>query len=218
MAGFRELGIVGTVAVTVLLWCIFDSVKPVFGHLGIVALIPLLVFYGGGWLTLEEFTSMPWNVLILIGGGLALGAAVQASTLLTLIANAIRDAIADQGSWTLFVAFNCFMAVIANFISSTVAAIIVLPIVAHVGVSTGHAETLVIGSAMMCSGAMGLPVSSFPNANSAATCDSKGDFFLKSSHFVRFGFTVGGIILVLLCTLGYAELLLMETLFWAKSS
>eukprot|EP00427_Karlodinium_veneficum_P035057 CAMPEP_0169280522 /NCGR_PEP_ID=MMETSP1016-20121227/55664_1 /TAXON_ID=342587 /ORGANISM="Karlodinium micrum, Strain CCMP2283" /LENGTH=77 /DNA_ID=CAMNT_0009368877 /DNA_START=8 /DNA_END=237 /DNA_ORIENTATION=+ len=49
--GLQEWYVVAVVAVTVIMWCCFDSLKPVFGNMGIVALIPVLALYGPGLLT-----------------------------------------------------------------------------------------------------------------------------------------------------------------------
>ena len=47
------------------------------GDIGITALIPVVVFFGTGMLTQNDFDTLSWNVLILMGGGLALGVAIQ---------------------------------------------------------------------------------------------------------------------------------------------
>ena len=67
--------------------------------------------------------------------------------------------------------------VVATFISHTVAALIILPLVQQVGAGMGkepHPNLLVMGTALMCSMAMGLPTSGFPNM-------SKG--FLLRNYF-----------------------------------
>lgn len=63
------------------------------------------------------------------------------------------------------VVFCGLILVIATFISHTVAALIILPIVAQVGkqMESPHPNLLVMGAALMCSAAMGLPTSGFPN-------------------------------------------------------
>ena len=42
-----------------------------------VGLLPLIVYGTAGYLTKEEFNNMPWDILMLIGGGLALGTGVR---------------------------------------------------------------------------------------------------------------------------------------------
>lgn len=68
-------------------------------------------------------------------------------------------------------AFSVFIWLFANFMSHTVAALVVIPIVCSVGCALGsgdcakgHYQLLALGALLMDSTAMGLPVSSFPNA------------------------------------------------------
>ena len=61
--------IVGTAGVTITTWVFFESVKPVFGNIGLVGIVPLVVYGGGGYLSKADFNAMPWDVLVLIGGG-----------------------------------------------------------------------------------------------------------------------------------------------------
>merc|ERR1712217_465032 len=114
--------------------------------------------------------------------------------------------LAGQSLFIVSLTFNAFAGVLANFISSTVSAIIMLPIIAQVGLSMGHPRALVIGATLMCSGAMGLPVSSFPNANAMAarkTADGK-DSFLLTSDFSRTGFPMAFFMLILMQSVGFA--------------
>ena len=71
-----------------------------------------------------------------MGGGLSLGNAVKSSGLLALIAGGISGALRGQSLFVISLAFNAFVGILANFISSTVAAIILLPIIAQVGSQT----------------------------------------------------------------------------------
>jgi anion transporter len=204
--GWREWYIVGVVAVTVVLWCIFDNLEEIFGNMGIVALIPVLALYGPSLLTKQEFDSTPWSVLILMGGGLALGNGVKSSGLLKVIADGLGSLLAGQSLFVVALTFNAFAGILANFISSTVSAIIMLPIIAQVGLSIGHPRSLVVGATIMCSGAMGLPVSSFPNANAMGARKSahSNEAFLSTSDFSKTGFPMAFFMLVLVQTVGYA--------------
>ena len=58
-------------------------------------------------------------------------------------------------------------AITTSFISHTVGALIILPVIHQVGLALPEpmGRTLVMGTCLLCSGAMALPVSSFPNMN-----------------------------------------------------
>lgn len=150
---------------TILLWCVTHQLNGVVGDMGVVAVIPMVLFFGSGVLTKEDFNNFLWTIVILAAGGLALGKAVNSSGLLHTIANAITAKTEGMGIFAVFVIFSALILVVASFISHTVAALIVLPLVQQVGMSMDqpHPNLLVMGSALMCSAAMALPTSGFPN-------------------------------------------------------
>jgi len=199
-----ELFIMLVITGTILMWIVFDSLSETFGNIGIVALIPVIVFFGTGLLSKEDFDALPWNVIILMGGGLALGTAVQSSGLLDLVANAISSAMEGRSVWLVMLVFNAVVGIVANFVSSTVSAIIFLPLIAKVGLQVNHVNTLCISAALMTSGAMGLPVSSFPNANAYAISWGNGKPMLENGDYLLSGFTMTAIVYVTLATAGYA--------------
>lgn len=66
-------------------------------------------------------------------GGIALGKAVESSGLLQTIAERIEDMVTGFNAFEILFVFSVLVLVMATFISHTVAALIVLPIVAEVG-------------------------------------------------------------------------------------
>jgi phosphate transporter len=167
--------------VTIVLWCVSHQLEHLFGDMGVVAIIPLVLFFGTGILTKEDFNNFLWTIIILAAGGLALGKSVNSSGLLHTIAESITVGVEGMSLYGVLVVFCALILVVATFISHTVAALIVLPLVQQVGQSMGepHPNLLVMGAVLMASGAMGLPTSGFPNMSK---------FLLKVFLFV----TVGG--------------------------
>mmetsp|Transcript_25891 Transcript_25891/g.67948 ORF Transcript_25891/g.67948 Transcript_25891/m.67948 type:complete len:585 (+) Transcript_25891:426-2180(+) len=199
----EDVFIILVVVITMLLWVFFRYLKPYFGSIGIIALLPIIVFGGFRYLSVVEFNRLSWDVLILMGGGLSLGTIVDSSGLLLVVGDAMGQFLQGQSLFVVLLAFSSLVAVLANFISSTVAAVLLLPVVAEVGVAVGHPRMLVLLCAFMTSGAMGLPVSSFPNANSFAQRDSFGGRILTNLHYVKAGFPVCALVLVLINSLGF---------------
>lgn len=155
----------GVTVVTIVLWCVTHQLENVFGDMGVVAIIPIVLFFGTGILTKEDFNNFLWTIIILAAGGLSLGKAVSSSGLLHTIAGAITEKVEGMSLYGVLVVFAALILVVATFISHTVAALIILPLVHTVGASMKepHPNLLVMGSALMCSAAMGLPTSGFPN-------------------------------------------------------
>ena len=151
--------------------------------MGVVAIIPMVLFFGTGVLTKEDFNNFLWTIIILAAGGLSLGKAVSSSGLLHTIANGITERVQDMSLYGVLVVFASLILVVATFISHTVAALIILPLVQQVGagMKDPHSNLLVMGSALMCSAAMGLPTSGFPNMSTFPSPFLSPEFTLLSS-------------------------------------
>ena len=160
--------------VTIILWCLANSLKGIFGDMGVIAIIPLVVFFGTGILNKEDFNNFLWTVIILAMGGIALGKAVTSSGLLHAVAGSIKNSTEGVGLFGTWVIFGSLTICVTTFISHTVStqcfecklksqvgALIIIPIVAQVGASMRdpHPNLLIMGTAMMCSAAMALPMS-----------------------------------------------------------
>lgn len=154
---------------TIILWCFSGQLEPFFGDMGVIAIIPLVLFFGTGILTKEDFNNFLWTIIILAAGGLSLGKAVSSSGLLHTIAQAITAKVAHLSVYGMLVVFCGLILVVATFISHTVAALIILPLVQQVGANMAepHPNLLVMGSVLMASAAMGLPTSGFPNMSAS---------------------------------------------------
>lgn len=150
---------------TIALWCFNHRLQPVFGDMGVIAIIPMVLFFGTGILTKEDFNNFLWTIIILAAGGLSLGHAVTSSGLLHTVARSITENIENLSLYGVLIVFSVLILVVATFISHTVAAVIFLPLVSQVGqgMENGHPHLLVMASALVCSVAMGLPTSGFPN-------------------------------------------------------
>ncbi len=150
---------------TIVLWCVSHQLEDVFGDMGVVAIIPMVLFFGTGILTKEDFNNFLWTIIILAAGGLSLGKAVNSSGLLYTIAGKITAGVEGMSLYAVLVVFSTLILVVATFISHTVAALIILPLVHSVGLGMEdpRPNLLVMGGALMCSAAMGLPTSGFPN-------------------------------------------------------
>lgn len=210
--------------ITIVLWCTSHTLEDVFGDMGVVAIIPIVLFFGIGILTKEDFNNFPWTIIILAAGGLSLGKAVRSSGLLHTLAEIVSREVEGMSLYGVLVVFSSLILVIATFISHTVAALIFLPLVYDVGVAMDqpHPNLLVMGGVLMCSAAMGLPTSGFPNMSKSFTIflckriganfvllaaimkeDATGQRYLSVKHFISRGVPSSLLTLVVVVTLGY---------------
>ncbi|KAH6851018.1 SPX domain-containing protein [Chaetomium sp. MPI-CAGE-AT-0009] len=194
--------------VTIGLWCASHSLEDVFGDMGVIAIIPIVLFFGVGILTKEDFNNFPWTIIILAAGGLSLGKAVNSSGLLHTATRAITEHVEDYSLYGILVVFSTLILVIATFISHTVAALIILPLVYNVGkgLDEPHPNLLVMAGVLMCSGAMALPTSGFPNMTAIMKEDAAGQRYLKVKHFIRVGVPSSIISLAVAVTVGYVAM------------
>jgi len=162
---------------TIILWCVSHQLEPIFGDMGVIAIIPIVLFFGTGILNKEDFNNFLWTIIILAAGGLSLGKAVNSSGLLHTIAESITSNVQDMSLYGVLVVFAGLILVVATFISHTVAALIVLPLVQQVGqgMAKPHPNLLVMGSVLMASAAMGLPTSGFPNMSEFLPISARTD-------------------------------------------
>ncbi|KAF3936491.1 hypothetical protein ABW19_dt0210026 [Dactylella cylindrospora] len=191
---------------TIVLWCFAHKLENEFGDMGVVAIIPIVMFFGTGILTKEDFNNFLWTIIILAAGGLSLGKAVNSSGLLHTIARNIEHTTHDMSLYGVLVVFAGLILVIATFISHTVAALIILPIVAQVGsqMEDPHPRVLVMASALMCSAAMGLPTSGFPNMTAIMMEDNQtGQRYLRVKHFISRGIPSSIAAFIVVITVGY---------------
>ncbi|EME88157.1 uncharacterized protein MYCFIDRAFT_71343 [Pseudocercospora fijiensis CIRAD86] len=191
---------------TIILWCVSHQLEGVFGDMGVVAIIPMVLFFGTGILTKEDFNNFLWTIIILAAGGLALGKAVNSSGLLKTVAIAISEGVSHLSLYGITCAFAALIAVVATFISHTVAALIILPLVREVGagMSEPHPNLLVMASVLMASAAMGLPTSGFPNMTAIMMEDPQtGQRYLQVRHFLTRGIPASIISYGVIISVGY---------------
>ncbi len=128
---------------------------------GIVSLIPLVLLYGTKILTVKDFNELSWDVLILMGGGLALGKAIEVSGLGILIVN--QFATFFEFPFMIVIALSFVALFLSSFMSNAATANLVIPIsLSFQGIVP--LPVLVISISIACSMAMPLPISTPPNA------------------------------------------------------
>ena len=154
-----------------------------------VALIPVAVFSLTGIINKEDLKKISWDVLWLVSGGIALGLALDKTGLARLVVHSIPF---DEFSpyVVLFgAAFLCLL--MANFMSHTATANLLMPIMAALGTSMasltplGGEVTLILVVTFAASLGMSLPISTPPNALAHATGHE------QSNQMARVGVVLG---------------------------
>ncbi len=198
---WRSIVVYVTFAITVLLW-ITDKYTGVNSN--VVAMLPLAIFPITGIITKRDLEEISWSVLWMVAGGFALGVSLQETGLAASIIEAIPFDTWPPAAMIIGSGLLCYA--MANFISHTATAALLVPILAIVGTSMkdvllplGGVETLLIGVAIGSSLAMILPISTPPNALAHATG------MIEQKDMVKIGVLMG----VIGLSLGYLMLILL---------
>lgn len=153
----KDKWVIAVFIITVILW-LTGQVHGI--PVGVVALIPPIALIGGGFIDRDDFRSLGWDILILMGGGLSLGVAMQQSGLAKWMVERL-----NVGGLTspilLMLIFSSITVIMTTFISNTSTAALVLPIAITIGVAP---SALAFVTAFSASIAMILPISTPPNA------------------------------------------------------
>ncbi|GAA6036484.1 hypothetical protein JCM8097_003529 [Rhodosporidiobolus ruineniae] len=191
---------------TIALWCVESRLAWLFGDMGIIAIIPIIAFYGTGILRKADFDHSPWSIVFLAMGGIALGKAVLSSGLLDDIDRIIERLVLGLDLWPILACFSVVVLVIATFISHTIAAVLVVPIAAQIGsaMEVPHPRLLIFATSLICSAGMGLPISGFPNLQAINVEDELGQRYLSPRDFFVNGIPASIIATTNIITLGYA--------------
>ena len=145
----------------------------------------------------EDAVKLPWGILLLFGGGLAIAQGFQSSGL----ANWIAENLTQLNGFSLFIILLVFITAV-NFLteitSNLATTAMLLPILAPTAVTLGvHPYILMVGATLAASCAFMLPVATPPNAVVF------GSNYLKISDMVRVGILMNIISIIIIFMMVY---------------
>ncbi|CDO92810.1 unnamed protein product [Kluyveromyces dobzhanskii CBS 2104] len=202
----KQYYIIAVTLATILLWCVLSKIESAFGSAGQIAVIPIVLFFGTGLLTTHDINNFPWSIVILAMGGIALGAAVSSSGLLATIAGSLQNRVMNYPTYAILCIFGIVMLVVGTFVSHTVSAIIIIPLVQKIGdqlPSANAAPILVFGCTLLASCGMGLASSGFPNVTAISMTDEVGNRYLTVNNFITRGVPASFLAFIVVITIGY---------------
>ena len=165
-----ERRVVAIFALTALAW-IWPGPKPfsdaAIGLLGATLLfvVPAGAPHGGrALLEWDEAKTLPWDVLLLFGGGLSLAAGMEASGLTARLAGSLA-ALGGLPRPVIFLALAALVVTLSEIASNTAVAALMMPLVASLGGATGIPTIeLIMVTGLAASAGFALPVATPPNA------------------------------------------------------
>ena len=159
---FKRKAVIVTLIVTVGLWV----TEPLHGiPVAATSAVPILFLTLTEVIHSEQVRSLPWDTLMLVAGGLALGIALVDVGLADIIMGKINNL--PVAVAVVAVMFSLIAVLLSNVMSNTAAASILIPLSITLPVPFGVAVPVIV--AISCSCSLLLPVSTPPNAIAYAT-------------------------------------------------
>ncbi|NAZ71685.1 SLC13 family permease [Vibrio toranzoniae] len=192
---WRAIVVYITFAATIVLWM---TTKLHGMNTYVVSIIPLAVFTLTGIMGKDELKLINWDVLWLVAGGIAIGIGLDKTGLAAALAHAIDYESLSPTAVVLTLSIVCWL--MANFMSNTATANLLMPIAAAIGasmeslVAIGGLQGLLVVVAFSASLGMILPVSTPPNSLAYSTG------LIESKDMAKMGVILGviGLLLVYL--------------------
>ncbi|CAM2817392.1 SLC13 family permease [Vibrio neptunius] len=195
---WRAIVVYATFAATILLWM---TTKLHGMNTYVVSIIPLAVFTLTGIMGKAELKQINWDVLWLVAGGIAIGIGLDKTGLAAALAHAIDYEALSPVAVVITMSIVCWL--MANFMSNTATANLLMPIAAAIGASMeslssmGGLQGLLVVVAFSASLGMILPVSTPPNSLAYSTG------LIESRDMAKTGVILGvmGLIIVYIAAL-----------------
>jgi len=181
LPGKRERIIVITLSViTVGMW----MTTPLHGiHVAAISLIPIVGLTMTQILAAEDVRGLPWDTLMLVAGGLSLGAAVVDTGLAARLASWLEFLTALNMDFIVFGVLALITVTLSNFMSNTATISLILPVSVALMPGRELEMCLILGLSASC--ALLLPVSTPPNAVAYSTGE------IQTSDFRPGGLLIG---------------------------
>jgi sodium-dependent dicarboxylate transporter 2/3/5 len=193
--GFSQKLVLIIFAITVLLW-LTDRYHGVSNS--IIALVPIVLLYLFRLLSVKDFSKVEWSALVLFGGGLSLGYAIHSTGLDLIMANALKSVLGGMPVFLIFMCVAAFGIVLTGFLSNTVAASLMIPIMLPLSHSLGiDIKFLALIASLGVSIDLILPIGTPPGTMAYATG------YVKIWDMVKSGLIISAVGLVILVSLAY---------------
>lgn len=147
-----------------------------------------------GW---EDAQAVPWGILLLFGGGLALATGIETSGAALWLAEQLA-ALAGTPPWLITLAVTVLVLLLTEISSNTATATIFMPVTMGLAGALGvHPQLLMAAAAIAASCAFMLPVATPPNAIVF------GSGYVTARHMLRAGLGLNVIFALLITAMSY---------------
>jgi sodium-dependent dicarboxylate transporter 2/3/5 len=184
--------------ITVFLWLTAGLHKI---SISLIALVPIFLFYILKLFDSKDFGNFHWDILILVGGGLSLGAAISSSGLNVIMADVMRIIVGGHPILIILFLTSLFCILMTMFSSNTGTASFIIPTIIPLATALGiDAKIMVILAGVSVSLDFLVPIGTPPNAIAYSTG------YIHIKDMIKAG--------IILAVLGAFLLSFMGWLYW----
>lgn len=150
---------------------------------------------GKALLTWEDAIKLPWGIILLFGGGLALAEAFETSGLALWIGNNMTG-LSIFGTFTMILLIVAIVNVLTEFTSNLATTTMILPVLAPIAVSAGiHPFFLMVAATLAASCGFMMPAGTPPNAIAF------GSGYLSIWDMIKNGFWINVLAIIIITLL-----------------
>jgi len=168
----QKLSVLLGVLTTILISVFPRPFNSLLGHPAILALTFVVIIFGSGFLSREEFKELDWDLLALVGGTNVMAFLTRETGLAEVLTTRLIESDVPFGAmqfWMLLAILLFVSMVCATLLSHQLTGVVLVPIVCAIGVRFQSAELVVILCALAIPCSMGLPHVSFDNLAAMTT-------------------------------------------------
>jgi di/tricarboxylate transporter len=167
------------------------ELERLIGHPAILSLCVVVVVFGSGFMTREEFLQLDWDLLSIVGGTNVMAFLVRDTGLGAILSEVIvnHPYFEYLRFLSLLVLLVCGTLSVSTLLGHTMSGVILLPLIIAVGVKVQAAQTVALICTVAVPFGMGFSHSSFDNVAALTTSMNLGkeDAVLKRRDFNRAG-------------------------------
>jgi len=209
---FMGVGLLAVLGITIYA----TQLEPIIGHSACLSLGVVVIVFGSGFMTKEEFNSLDWDILALVGGTNVMAFLVRETGLgMELSDSFIRMEFVESTPYQLLLIVAATMTVcLSALLGHSITGVLLMPLVVAVGIKLQAAEETAILLAIAIPCGMHFAHSSFDNVLSQNSSKSLGrrSAELKAKDFRAGGLPVSLTAVALVSTIGYR----ISTVFFGK--
>merc|ERR1719316_1270443 len=200
---FLGVAIVALLGITVLM----PVLQPIVGHAACISLLVVVLTFGSGFMSREEFLQLDWDLLMLVGGTNVMAFLVRETGLGADLSSKLvsSEFFTMLPYWGFLVILIVGTVVISTTVGHTLTGVLLLPLIVALGLKLQAAETTALLCAVAVPFGMGLPHSSFDNASAFTESRKYGrpKVQLTQRDFRLPGIAVTVVAVILLLFLGF---------------